>query len=129
MASSLSAALLTFIYLVLSAGVIRARRSKGISMGYGKDNEIIGIVSAHNNFSNYAPLFLVLLYMTEVRGDIPSILLAVLGLAFVLGRLLHLVAFAGQKMNFRLRVVGMLLTFTPLGLLALAQAFYFVQAL
>ncbi len=46
MASSLSAALLTFIYLILSARVIRARRAFGISMGYGKNNEIMSLVSA-----------------------------------------------------------------------------------
>jgi uncharacterized membrane protein YecN with MAPEG domain len=54
--------LLGILFLVISFAVINGRRTHKISLGPGKSNEIIHLVSAHSNFSSYVPIFLFSFY-------------------------------------------------------------------
>lgn len=125
MYTHLFAGLLTLLYLLISALTIRARRKNRVSLGYGKNNEIEAIVSAHSNFSSYTPLFLFLLYILELESK-SNLLILILGSGFFLGRLLHFIAFTGPKMNFKLRTVGMILTLTPLAIQAVLLIYFFI---
>jgi len=127
--TSLYAGLLALVLFKLSLDSINARRTHKISVGYGPNNEIAGVVSAHANFVAYVPLLLFLLWMAERSGLYPEYLIHVLGLAFTLGRVLHYLAFTGKKIDFKKRVLGMHLTLWPLLLLAALNVALYVQQL
>lgn len=126
MSTYLFASLLTLLYLLISVLTIKARTKNRISLGYGKNNEIEAIVSAHSNFASYAPLFIFLLYILEheLQSDF---IIVILGSGFLLGRILHLIAFTSHKMNFKLRTLGMVLTLTPLAIQALLLIYFFLK--
>lgn len=113
MISGLYAGLLGFLFLKISSDTIGARRKHQISLGTGKNDEIIGIVSAHSNFVAYVFFFLLQLYIVEHSMKIPSVFIHVLGLSFLAGRIFHFIALKG-KMNFKYRKLGMVLTFLPI---------------
>lgn len=128
MITSLYSGLLALLFLAISFLTIKARRKHKISLGYGPNNEIHAIVSAHSNFSAYAPFFLILLFLVEFSNQFPNFILHFIGLSFVVGRGFHLVAFAGQKMIFKARILGMVLTLTPTMALAWMNIYSFFKA-
>ena len=106
-------ALLGFLYFYMSLTVIKSRRSNKVALGSGENNEIIHLVSAHNNFASYVPLFLILLYLLETQGTY-QVLIHLLGLAFLAGRVFHFLSMKDKEQNFKHRVTGMKLTLWPL---------------
>ncbi len=136
MITGLYAGILGLIYIRLTLAVIGGRRKHLIAYGYGKNNEIAGVVSAHGNFSAYAPIFLVSLLCLELGGKIVGtnlpLLLHLLGVLFVAGRLIHFSGLSQSeqlaKPNFNPRKIGMHLTIWPLVLIFLANIIsYFIQ--
>ncbi len=114
MITSLFAGLLGLLYYFLTMSVIRARLKHQVSLGYGENNEIAPIVSAHSNFISYVPFFLILLFLLESGSLIHISLIFLLGLSFFIGRVIHFLGFKGKEMNFKLRKLGMQLTLFPL---------------
>jgi uncharacterized protein len=112
------AALLGLVLLRITLKVIGARRRHQIAYGYGKQNEIAGVVSAHANFVAYAPLFLFLLLCLELGSPSSPVLLHLLAIAFLLGRILHSkglsVSERLEKPDFKNRKFGMHLTIWPM---------------
>ena len=75
-------------------------------------------IRAHGNFSEYVPIFLVLLMILEVSGNASFNYLLVICLIFAYGRLAHGICFAFYEFNPFLRISGMLCTY--LGLVVFA---------
>lgn len=124
MITSLYAGLFGLLYIQITNNVISERRRHKVSVGYGKNNEISHIASAHANFSSFVPFALIMLYLIEQNLALPSIIIHILGFAVLLGRLLHYLAFKGE-MNFKLRIAGMILTIFPLIILSLLNIYSF----
>ena len=113
MITSLYVGILGLIYFKISLDTIKGRRSSKISLGAGENNQILHLVSAHNNFSSYAPLFIICLFLLESQG-FNSMVLHLISIGFVVGRLLHYLSMKDKEMDFKLRVLGMQLTLWPL---------------
>lgn len=114
----LYAAILTGLYIWLSARVIVYRRGNRVSMGDKGDARLLCLMRAHANCAEYAPFGLLLLLMVELMGA-PALALHVIGLLLLAGRLVHAYGFSSDPMIMPLRVLGMALTFLSLGLSAL----------
>lgn len=121
--SLLLVGILVLIYIYITIEVIRARRKLRISVGNGPNNEIIHIVSGHNNFANYAIIFTIIVLLLEINQAVPKVFLALLSIAFLIGRVAHFVAFRTSRMNFTLRAIGMHLTLWPLTIGALLSLY------
>lgn len=107
--TSVFAALIALVFLVLSARVITYRRGKLISLGDHGDKALETRIRAQANCAEYAPLGLILLGLVEMAGA-PALATVILGLMLFVGRLLHGLAFWGARPVMGLRVPGMLLT-------------------
>lgn len=118
MATSLYAGLLGLFYLIISIDVIIGRIRNKISLGPGKNNEILRTVSAHDNFAAYTPIFLILLYFFE-QYETHVITTHLLGSSFLLGRFFHYIGLSRQRKSFLLRRTGMILTFVCIIILSL----------
>ncbi|MEC3859925.1 MAPEG family protein [Mesobacterium sp. TK19101] len=116
--TSIYAALLALVFVVMSTRVIRYRKSERISLGDGGDAEISRRIRAHGNFAEYVPLALILLGLAEMQGA-PAWALHLLGSLLLIGRVLHGYALSVVPQPMRLRVVGMALTFAMLVVTAL----------
>ena len=75
-------------------------------------------VRAHGNFSEYVPMFLILLLIIEILGLLSFNYLLTLCLIFTYGRLAHAICFAFYEFNPFLRISGMLCTYLGLVILA-----------
>jgi uncharacterized membrane protein YecN with MAPEG domain len=117
--TTLLASTLLVWLVVLSWRVIRFRQSGGASLGDGGDKTLQRRIRAQANLTEYAPLFVVLVALLELqRGNVA--VLALLSVAFLLGRLAHGYALAFTDGNVLGRVGGMGLT---LGASVLAVAY------
>lgn len=70
-------------------------------------------IRAHGNLTEYAPMMLILVYLLEQSNADTSVLHA-LGLAFLVGRLMHGICFGFMRSSMPLRIGGTVLTLTPL---------------
>jgi uncharacterized membrane protein YecN with MAPEG domain len=115
----------TLIYVALSLIVVRTRRKNKISLGDGNHPQMIKIISTHSNFSQYVPLGLIGILLGELQGVSSKVLIG-LGIALLLGRIFHAIGIVLSKPGPNLaRVWGMVLTFFPLLLLAIASLIKF----
>lgn len=127
MVTSMFAAVLTLLFVVMTFRVIKGRRKNKISLGYGPNNEIIELVSAHSNFSNYTFLFLILMHLAESSGFISIYIFLIIGIIFMYARVIHFEAMISEKMNFKSRVRGMQLTIISLIVLAVLNFYTFLK--
>ncbi len=115
--TSLTAALLTLLYVALALRVIALRRSgAGPSVGLGENEHFLRAVRAHGNLGEYAPLFLILLGLTEASSA-PAIIVIGTAVLFIVGRLIHAIGF-GLLGTGPWRTLGMVGTNTALLTLA-----------
>lgn len=117
-ATSLYAALLAALFLLLSLRVVQARRVHKVALG-APHRMVERAVRAHGNCAEYVPLGLVLLGLLEGMG-LPGWGVHALGSALLAGRLLHAWGISQEPEVFRFRAAGMALTFTVLGVAAAA---------
>ena len=108
------AALLAFVYIYLSARVIKLRRERKVALGANGDAVIERAMRVHANFAEYAPLALLLLFMLETSGG-NIIWLNILCAALLAGRILHALGLAKANEDFRYRVAGMMMMLTVIG--------------
>ncbi|MCK9193595.1 MAG: MAPEG family protein [Nevskia sp.] len=119
----LYAGLLALWFLVLSVRVARNRGKRQVSLGDGGDTMLQRMIRAQGNFAEYVPMVLVLLVILEL-SHFSTYVLHGLGIALVLGRLLHGYALGFSKQFMFGRVFGTVLTFATLliaGLLCIYQ--------
>jgi len=86
--TTLYAALLGLLLIVLSDLVSRNRKRSRVNLGHGGDPLLERIMRAHGNFVEYVPLGLILLLLLELKGA-ESWVLHVFGLMLLAGRMLH----------------------------------------
>ena len=127
MITALYTSLFVFFYMKITIDVIKARRKNLVSTGYGPDGVIRDIVSAHANFSSYAPLTLIMLFLLESSHHLPGFVIHILGVMTFLGRVFHFQAFSSKKMNFKKRVLGMQLTIFPMILMAIGCLYIYLK--
>jgi len=81
-------ALAAIILLALTIRVIRLRRRLAIGLGTGGDAELEKAVRCHGNFTEYAPMGLILMASAELSGAAAGSVHAI-GILLIAGRLLH----------------------------------------
>ncbi len=112
------AGLLGLMLIALAVLTIRARMRAKVSIGDGGDAGLAHAIRAHGNFTEYAPLGLILLALAELQGA-PALALHLLGLALVAGRVAHAWGLTRTNDLHPARGIGMMLTFTAIGLASL----------
>lgn len=117
--TALYAALLVPLYIFLSFRVINVRVAQRLSVGDGGDQAMLRRMRVHANFAEYAPLALVVIGLAESLNT-PALVLHLLGVLLLAGRLAHAYGMSAMPEKLQLRVAGMMLTFSALGLGALA---------
>ena len=115
MVTSLYAGILALIYVVLSIYVVMGRYKHRVIFGDDGNPDMVKRVRIHGNFVEYVPLTLLLLLMYEMQAG-SIYMIHALGIAFVIGRLLHI--FALKTGFFPARGIGMVLTFAVIAILA-----------
>jgi uncharacterized protein len=109
------AAALLNLWLAARVGQLRIRDK--VMMGDGGNAAVTARMRAHANFAEYTPIFLILLGLIELaRGS--ETWLWVVGILFILGRLLHPFGMDRPAPN-ALRMIGTIITFATLVGLAL----------
>ncbi|MFZ5962701.1 MAPEG family protein [Thalassococcus sp. BH17M4-6] len=116
--TTLYASLIALLFLALSLRVVAYRRARQISLGDAGDPALRARIRAQGNCAEYAPIGLLLLLLVELQSA-PPVALHVLGLLLLAGRVLHGLALSRHPHPMVLRVGGMILTFTMIGLAAL----------
>jgi uncharacterized protein len=111
--TALYAALLTPILLFLTFRVIGQRRSQKVEIGDGNDRELLRRMRVHANFVETVPMGLILLGLAESLKA-PSIALHVLGLALLVGRVVHAYGLSQTPHILPMRFAGMVMTITAL---------------
>lgn len=112
------AALLSFLFVLLSARTIRARRRLQIAVGDKANAEMTRAMRVHANFAEYVPLSLILIYFVEL-APAPSLLVHMLGCSLLLGRVIHAYGLSQTHEKFVFRVSGMIFTLTTIMVAAL----------
>ncbi len=107
----LYAGLLGLWFLVLSIRVIQGRGK--IPIGDGGDPQMLRLMRGHANFAEYVPLILIMMALLESRG-LSQGWIHLLGLATLIGRLLHGYAFAFSAHFPPGRLIGTTLTLLSL---------------
>lgn len=86
--TTIYAALLALLFLVLSGLVVRGRMRHRINLGAGAQGEIERPIRAHANLAEYGPIFILLLLLAELGGAAPGLLHGA-GAGFLVARILH----------------------------------------
>lgn len=112
----IAAGLLGFLLVALSVRVIALRRSALVSLGDGGNPALAARIRAQGNFTEYAPVGLILIFLAEqAHGARLDVVL--LAAVFVAGRILHPFGLGRPAPNAP-RLVGMMATFVALVALA-----------
>lgn len=114
MITTVLASILGALFFKMTLAVVNQRKSLKIALGSGEDETLLQYTSAHNNFSQYVPMLLILFYLNEINAFLPKPILFVVAILIVMGRVLHYRALTAKKMSFKLRVRGMQLTLFPM---------------
>lgn len=123
--TTLLAGLFTLIFIGLSVQTIRNRHRAKQAIGDGGDRLLHYAIRAHANFVEYVPFALVLLMILELNGA-PAWLLYTLGGTLLVARISHAYSLLVAehkpegKHTMKFRMLGMALTFTVLGIAAIA---------
>jgi uncharacterized membrane protein YecN with MAPEG domain len=111
--TSLFAALLTLLYVVLSFRIIRLRWVERVGIGTGTSQPLEVAVRIHGNFAEYVPLGLILIGLMEMSGAPMWVLYSMGGLLFV-ARIFHAIGLTKSVGVSIYRTVGVLGTFAML---------------
>lgn len=120
--TSLYAALLTAMLLVLSIRVIALRNRERVSIGTGQSEALLRATRVQGNFSEYVPIGLILMGLCEAQA-VPSWQIHFFGALLLLGRISHFIGVSGAEKSLLPRIAGMIMTFTMLAVAALRLVF------
>ncbi|ERM58511.1 MULTISPECIES: MAPEG family protein [Vibrio] len=107
MVTALYAALLTVVMIWLAIEVIKQRRANLVAYADGGVESLQIARSAQSNAMDYIPITIILMGFLEMNGA-NVWFIHVLGVAFLLGRVIHAKGILAE--NFKGRKVGMVLT-------------------
>jgi uncharacterized membrane protein YecN with MAPEG domain len=119
---------LIIIQMVLTAIVIRERRRSKVHIDSDEACVLERAIRAHTNFTEVTPIFLISLLILELL-DSYLWWVSILGVAFILGRILHatsLLSEAALTETYPGRMLGMLLTLIPLAASAISSVVWVV---
>ncbi len=105
-------------FIFLSFKVIGLRQNNQASIGDGDNETLAYRIRAHGNAAEYMPIFFIALSLAAHLGT-PPLALHILGVVFTAGRFFHAIWFLKPSLNIKMRIAGMLLTFSAIGLTAL----------
>ena len=111
--TSIIASLLTIIFVKLSLAVIGLRRKNKVGLGSGGNDDLERAIRAQGNFAEYVPVGIILVACLELNGA-PWWLVAIPGIALIIGRLIHAKGMNIPPPDFSQRVLGMKFTFGTL---------------
>lgn len=107
--TALYAALFALLFLFFSVQVARQRKSARVSVGHNGNGRLERLARIHGNAAEYGPLILLLMALAELQST-SIYLIHAMGIALIVGRLLHAHGMAEGDRNLPFRVAGMLLT-------------------
>lgn len=119
--SLLFASLHVLLMLALMVPISLHRRRQSIGLGDGGDPVLLRKIRVHANFVEHVPLALLVLALLEL-GGLPQSLLWLLGVALLLGRLLHAAGLSRRSGYSFGRFWGTAITWGVLLAMALAGA-------
>ena len=115
--TSIIAAVLAIIFIKLSFAVIGLRRKNKVGLGSGGHEDLERAIRTQGNFAEYVPIGIILIACLELNGA-PWWLVAIPGIALIVGRLIHAKGMNTPPPDFSKRVLGMKFTFFTLIALA-----------
>lgn len=124
----LYAGILAFVLIALAVHVSKMRVKHKVGLGDGGVPELIQAMRVQGNFTEYAPLGLILILLVELLA-FPAWSVHGLGLALVIGRIAHAIGFARNPGRSVGRFIGMILTWFVLIVGGLMCVYAGVQAL
>lgn len=118
----LSTLSLFYIFLAMRVGYMRG--SPVMKFFFKMDEEtkeekLNRNIRAHGNFSEYVPLYLLLLLVSELVGIASYDYMLIASLIFTYGRIAHAICFAFFDYNPFLRISGMLTTYLGIVMLCI----------
>jgi uncharacterized membrane protein YecN with MAPEG domain len=102
------------LLLALSFQVVALRRRFQVGLGTGDRPELERVIRVHANFCEHVPLALVILLALELSKVFPGLVLHGLGMALVLGRILHAWGLSQTAGVSKGRFIGTILTWLML---------------
>jgi len=116
--------ILSLFYIFLAMRVGYMRGSPVMKIFFKMDEEVSEEklnrnIRAHGNFSEYVPLYLLLLLVSELVGVTSYHYMLIASLIFTYGRVAHAICFAFFDYNPFLRITGMLTTYVGIVMLCL----------
>ena len=106
----IAASTLGLMFVWLSASVIAGRVKIEAGIGDSGNTELLYKIRTQGNFTEYAPIFLIILGLLEIQGAHKTVLI-VLAVLFIVARFLH-VPGMGEQANLKFRQAGILGSFT-----------------
>ncbi len=117
--TTLAICILSVLLFILSIRVIKVRRSEQVSLGDAGKEVLQRRIRGQANLVEYGPFGVLLILVAELQST-NIYILALIAIAFLLGRLIHGYAFGFTDKSMSLRVRGMQLTlFSLMGLVGL----------
>ena len=117
--TSVYAALLAILFLALSIRVMLERRRAHVSFGEGTSETLKRRIRAQANFTEYAPIALILMALLELQGA-GSFMLNAVGLLLLAGRGAHALGIGRVPEDRQLRIAGIVLTILAIILAVIA---------
>ena len=104
---------LGLLLLVLTVKVVKAKGVSGQSLGDGGDKPLTRSIRAQVNLNEFAPLFIILVFIGELQNG-NSYILGALTATFMIAKLAHGYALAFSEDNAPARAGGFILTVVPI---------------
>jgi len=111
--TSIFLAILSIMYVVLSARISLLRGEHGVSIGAGSNPVLSRAIRIQGNFGEYVPLLLIMIAMLEMLAA-PNWFVWLFGVVVVAGRFLHAYGMWSPATPGWARIGGMACTYTPL---------------
>lgn len=116
-----TASVLGLVFIWLCTRVIASRVDNEIAIGDNGNTDLIYRIRTQGNFTEYVPIFVIILGLLEFNGANPTALI-VLATLFVGARLIH-VPGMGEQANLKFRQTGIIGSFTSIGAASLYGLF------
>lgn len=117
--------LLALLFIVLTINIIRLRLKLKVGVGDGGQAELVKAIRIHGNFSEFIPLFLLLMLSYEINGG-SAMVLHLCGASVFVGRIFHALGLAKTIGTSLYRQLGVITIFISIVVLAVENIRLFV---
>lgn len=118
--TAFTAAICAIMLLITAIDTVRQRMRLSAAFGDGGDAKLISASRAHGNLAEHAPIVILLIGLLEM-SKANHLALMVIGGLFLIGRVAHIIGLytpAAPGKPPLPRVIGVVVTFTTLGILS-----------